>query len=415
MLVILCNVKLINKFKLQKQSIIFKIILLFIFITTINSKKYHYQKYSRSNSNNLHTNKRHTNGLSQDYCRSNTINNNNNPLIKYNKKLQSWKINYLTNLEKLLTLQNESFVYRNFFWRPNFDNDNSTLYFHNAYNRGDSILYVSPSDVCEIYDIINSNHSRYNLTLVTLGHDTVASPMNYNAEKVSIINNKEIITYPNYQLCFISLLNHKTIKYYFVNQHMSTFTHPKLKFVPIGLGRMNLKSRLHWSHMKRLIKTLKEEHLNDEVKYDIIANNMKTNHSNYTTLSRMKSDHVLNDLFGQYVHITNCYKDSFSMYDSVNMFHQYSKSIFVWSPKGTHFDCWRHWESLYVGTIPIVPDDHTLRDIFGKLPVIFTNFTDLTISKLENELDRILSLQCGDMDMERLTTTYWQNYIKNIN
>lgn len=44
---------------------------------------------------------------------------------------------------------------------------------------------------------------------------------------------------------------------------------------------------------------------------------------------------------------------------------------FALSPEGLGSDCYRHWEALYLGTIPIVEADTTTR-AFSDLPILFT-------------------------------------------
>jgi hypothetical protein len=223
-----------------------------------------------------------------------SIHNYTNPFSEYDKRVALWKIKYLSELDKLVAAQSQTFIYSNFFTR------NTKLNFEKAYRRGDRVVFVNPFTVCDIYDIIQTKNWKVNLTLVTLGHDSIASPMNDNRDKMSTINDAKV-THPNYKWCFQSLLNHSIVERYFVNQHMSPFTHPKLKFAPIGMGRSSLKSKLTWSQMKTLITVLKNEHMfnhiNHSVEYNIVPYSVNTNgndlyHEN--TLSRNQSLDILN-------------------------------------------------------------------------------------------------------------------------
>lgn len=64
---------------------------------------------------------------------------------------------------------------------------------------------------------------------------------------------------------------------------------------------------------------------------------------------------------------------------------------FVFSPPGTGADCYRHWEALYLGTVPIVRRSAEM-DRFADLPILFTNdYSEITPEYLEERWQEMAS------------------------
>jgi hypothetical protein len=77
---------------------------------------------------------------------------------------------------------------------------------------------------------------------------------------------------------------------------------------------------------------------------------------------------------------------------------------FALCPRGGGVDTHRLWETLYMGSIPIVKKDLALID-FEDLPICFINeWDEVTQEFLENEKQRILS---RDWNMQKLKVSYW--------
>lgn len=58
---------------------------------------------------------------------------------------------------------------------------------------------------------------------------------------------------------------------------------------------------------------------------------------------------------------------------------------FVLSPEGTGVDCYRHWEALYLGAIPIVMTSPTMTE-YADLPILFTeDYSEITEDYLEEQ------------------------------
>jgi len=84
-----------------------------------------------------------------------------------------------------------------------------------------------------------------------------------------------------------------------------------------------------------------------------------------------------------------------------------AKSKYVISPHGMNPDCYRHWESLYLNSIPITLKHPKLKS-FEDLPILFLNSWDeLTEELLINEYERLLN-----KSREKLDLNYWINLMK---
>ena len=96
-------------------------------------------------------------------------------------------------------------------------------------------------------------------------------------------------------------------------------------------------------------------------------------------------------------------------------FKQYIKEAaahkFILSPPGLGPDCYRVWESLLIGTIPIVEHSH-LDYMYEGLPVLFIdNWEEVTEDFLQKKYTEITS---RSYNPERLYMEYWIDYIKHI-
>ena len=83
---------------------------------------------------------------------------------------------------------------------------------------------------------------------------------------------------------------------------------------------------------------------------------------------------------------------------------------FVLCPRGGGVDTHRLWETLYMGSIPIVRRDIAMQD-FSDLPICFVDYWDqVTPEFLDSELKRI---QNGVFNMEKLKISYWIKAIQD--
>lgn len=84
-------------------------------------------------------------------------------------------------------------------------------------------------------------------------------------------------------------------------------------------------------------------------------------------------------------------------------------SKFVFCPRGNGVDTHRLWESLYMGSIPIVKYDKA-HHLVTDLPIIFIDSWDKIDQEfLENKYDEFIK---KDWNFDKLKISYWTNLIK---
>jgi hypothetical protein len=87
------------------------------------------------------------------------------------------------------------------------------------------------------------------------------------------------------------------------------------------------------------------------------------------------------------------------------------KYSFVLSPYGNGMDCHRTWESICLGSIPIVLATN-FKHMFKDLPVlIVNNWSDIT-DKLLN--DTIEEYKTKTFNYDKITLSYWVKLINNL-
>jgi hypothetical protein len=85
---------------------------------------------------------------------------------------------------------------------------------------------------------------------------------------------------------------------------------------------------------------------------------------------------------------------------------------FTFCPRGNGVDTHRLWETLYLGSIPVVNDHPDMEPFFSRLPVVkIKNWLNLTDNYLEMEYERIMEYDGWEFDM--LKMNYWKNFILN--
>ena len=87
-------------------------------------------------------------------------------------------------------------------------------------------------------------------------------------------------------------------------------------------------------------------------------------------------------------------------------------SKFVFCPRGNGIDTHRLWETLYMGSYPIVKREST-HDLFDDLPILFINdWSEINEDMLNKKFEEYKN---RDWNLEKLKISYWENFIlKNI-
>lgn len=78
---------------------------------------------------------------------------------------------------------------------------------------------------------------------------------------------------------------------------------------------------------------------------------------------------------------------------------------FAISPEGNGIDCHRHYESLIMGTIPVVEDSLEMRESYGNVPILYTvDYSEITTDYLEKVYPSFLSRR---WDFSQLFLSSW--------
>ena len=109
--------------------------------------------------------------------------------------------------------------------------------------------------------------------------------------------------------------------------------------------------------------------------------------------------------------IKNRYKDGSDYYKNLR------ESKFILSPSGLGWDCYRHWEALFLGAIPII-ETYNRKDglykTFDDLPVLWVeHFDNVTPALLEEAYPKILS-KAREYDFAKLTKHWWAHFINSF-
>jgi hypothetical protein len=186
-----------------------------------------------------------------------------------------------------------------------------------------------------------------------------------------------------------------------------------MSYMPIGLGRsIYYKLGLNFSSLSSIIAELHDE-MKESCSQSQFVCKLRYFQINYSwhpekRLNRRDAlynvTHMLHE--AKYKKLYNEYH----CHSPVNVLKRAARSIFVVSPKGTHYDCFRHWESLLVGSIPIIDKHHSLDEIMKGLPYIAIpsfNWHQLSWKLLEDALENILGKNPEMYTLEKLLADYW--------
>ena len=171
------------------------------------------------------------------------------------------------------------------------------------------------------------------------------------------------------------------------------YDHPKAHIVPLGLG--NGKSSRD-PLMKKLLSNLDPDAYFNDKKIKCLVNFNCTSRRRRFLLNKLpKCEHA--DLF---------------TFTGVLPFTEYvehlKNSEYILSPRGVEPDCYRTWEALYAGTLPVV-EKMGIEKVYEDLPVLIVDdFTELTVEFLDKAKKEMSQ---NTYKLEKLTSAYWINLI----
>lgn len=119
------------------------------------------------------------------------------------------------------------------------------------------------------------------------------------------------------------------------------------------------------------------------------------------------------NLFKDLPHVT-CGVTVNTMDGRFNFLKEIKQHKFVLCPRGNGVDTHRLWETLYMGSIPVVQYDPCHSE-FADLPILFINDWNTFSQKSIEELDLIYNIYMNKVwKMDKLNASYWENQIVNL-
>ena len=89
------------------------------------------------------------------------------------------------------------------------------------------------------------------------------------------------------------------------------------------------------------------------------------------------------------------------------------ESKFILSPPGLGEDCYRTWETLFLGAIPVI-EHSTFDRVFERLPVLLVDsYSELNAEFLNRKFEE-MTCHPEQYDWSRLTLQYWTNLIGTV-
>jgi hypothetical protein len=182
---------------------------------------------------------------------------------------------------------------------------------------------------------------------------------------------------------FISELNNTNlIKWYGQNVNID---HYKLKSIPIGIANET------WDHgdEKIFFEVIEKEYQKERLVYANFDINTNLNERGKCIREITKNGIVISN------------RKPFKKF-----LEEISKSYFVVSPNGNGVDCHKIWESIYLGSIPIVTDSINIK-FYTDLPIyVINDWSDFRIGNFSESLYKKI---WGNFDKEKLNI---KKYIK---
>lgn len=184
-------------------------------------------------------------------------------------------------------------------------------------------------------------------------------------------------------------------KWYSVNKQI-----PYVCGLPLGITNNTVESRFHpiYGNVDIMVETAKKpREIKNLVYMNFAVHTYPIERTKVWNFFRDKNwvtvEHPENSLAGRKRFLENARNHSF-----------------VLCPRGNGVDTHRLWETLYMGSIPIVIRDIAHSD-WTDLPILFVDsWEEVTEERLRVELDRI---QKTEWNMEKLLIGYWINRIRN--
>ena len=170
--------------------------------------------------------------------------------------------------------------------------------------------------------------------------------------------------------------------------------------LPLGITNYSDESQLHkiYGNKEVMIEVSNQEIVKDNLAY------MNFNISNYPVERQFIFDKFKNEDWILQGEIGT------SLYSRIKFLQDIKSSKFVFCPRGNGVDTHRLWESLYMGSIPIVIYEET-HHLFTDLPILFIkDWDEINEDFLNEKYEEIIN---KEWNLDKLKMRYWTDFIKN--
>ncbi|HJZ23196.1 MAG TPA: hypothetical protein VJ201_01965 [Candidatus Babeliales bacterium] len=194
---------------------------------------------------------------------------------------------------------------------------------------------------------------------------------------------------------FLSYLDDPKIIHWF-GQNTSIKNHPKFTPIPIGIANK------YWAHGDPDI-------FDNAIRKAVYAQKKFLLYSNFEPSNMFAKRQPVIDYFSDK---RFCYK---AARKKINLYlAELAESKFVLCPEGCGLDCHRMWETLLMGSIPVMQRS-TLSPLFEGLPVVIVDtWSDVTKDFLEKKWQEFCSQDIRkEYRLEKIYVSYWKNLILN--
>tara|TARA_R110002012_G_scaffold211146_1_gene381930 strand:+ start:9137 stop:10018 length:882 start_codon:yes stop_codon:yes gene_type:complete len=204
------------------------------------------------------------------------------------------------------------------------------------------------------------------------------------------------------------VLRPNLIRWYAVNVNLPE-SHPSIVHIPLGIDNAN------WNHdgNPQTDVTLFFDVNGDDIRVDkniLVSFQRHTNmHQRNRCYDYFKEKMKKNCTFREYNNELRFDRDFLRDY-----YVEIRRHKFNVCPPGAGFDCHRIWQTLILGSFPIVKDSWAWRE-FKDLPIWFVNrFSDVTNKNMNEKYEEIVrNLEAGNYNLDKINFDYWKQVMDN--
>jgi len=178
-----------------------------------------------------------------------------------------------------------------------------------------------------------------------------------------------------------------------------TLIHPKTEIIPVGIPNSRFPNHPDIVKKGEILKKILED-----LSIDLFFKTKPI----HTCLNTVLCSHCSRTAIQKYF-ATQSYCHVASSKPFLEYIEDIKNSRFVISPRGGNIDCYRTWEALYSGSIPVV-ESRGIDEVYKDLPVIIVDdLTSLTQMVLDDAFEHLKTKQ---FNLNKLHADYWLDKIK---